>query len=275
MREAASLGYLIARTSDTIADTDGVPVAERLSLLEDYADSISRGDPLPAWPESILSHADAGERRLLERAGAVLGWLGRIDDGQATLVREVVATIIGGQLMDLRTFGSADAAHPIALPDTSSLDTYTWCVAGCVGAFWTKLGFLTLGSKFSNVDPERLLGKGIDYGKGLQLVNILRDLPKDLAMGRCYLPVTDPSDRAALMSSFMQWHRQAVLYVSEGKAYAETLDSRRLRAATVLPALIAEDTLDLLRSATWEALQSRVKVPRSTVYRLLVESFLF
>ena len=33
---------------------------------------------------------------------------------------------------------------------------------------------------------------GVRFGKGLQLVNILRDLPKDLRMGRCYLPVRDP-----------------------------------------------------------------------------------
>ena len=31
---------------------------------------------------------------------------------------------------------------------------------------------------------------GIRYGKGLQLVNILRDLPQDLQKGRCYVPLS-------------------------------------------------------------------------------------
>jgi len=33
-----------------------------------------------------------------------------------------------------------------------------------------------------------LLRDGVRFGKGLQLVNILRDLPRDLRQGRCYLP---------------------------------------------------------------------------------------
>ncbi|HVJ45048.1 MAG TPA: squalene/phytoene synthase family protein [Luteolibacter sp.] len=275
MREAASLGYLIARTSDTIADTEGLPVQARSGLLEDYADSIAHGGPLPIWPEEMLGNATQGERALLERADAILDWLGGIDPQQARLIREVVATIIGGQLMDLRIFGCADVSNPIALPDVASLDTYTWSVAGCVGAFWTKLGFLTLGGKFSNADPDTLLEAGIRYGKGLQLVNILRDLPEDLEMGRCYLPVADPADRAELMRAFEKWRRQAVEWISDGRVYSETLGSRRLRASSVLPALIAGETLDLLEDPSWDSLQAGIKVPRRTVYRLLVEALFF
>ena len=33
-----------------------------------------------------------------------------------------------------------------------------------------------------------MLALGRRFGQGLQMVNILRDLPDDLAQGRCYLP---------------------------------------------------------------------------------------
>jgi farnesyl-diphosphate farnesyltransferase len=33
--------------------------------------------------------------------------------------------------------------------------------------------------------------KGVRFGKGLQMTNILRDLLHDLRLGRCYLPYED------------------------------------------------------------------------------------
>ena len=272
MREAAGLGYLLARTSDTIADTEGVPVEQRLRLLMDYADSLASGDPLPVWPAVMLEHATPGEAALLERAGDVVGWLGRLEQRQAELVREVVATIISGQTLDLTQFAGADESHPVAIAGAADLEDYTWRVAGCVGAFWTKLGFLTLGAAYSSAGEKELLERGIAYGKGLQLVNILRDLPEDLANGRCYLPVADPSDHEALMGEYGFWHRKAVEWVGEGIGYASTLRSRRLRAATVLPALLAEETLGLLDG---KVVRGKIKVPRRTVYRLLAESLVF
>ncbi len=275
MRGSASLGYLLARTSDTLADTEGVPVAERVELLNGYAKSISRGDALPAWPEVMLAQAAPGEARLLARARDVLDWLSDADPRQAELVRKVAATIIGGQLLDLRRFGAADAGNPVALRDARELEDYAWSVAGCVGAFWTELGLLTLGGRYSEAVPEQLMEQGIAYGKGLQLVNILRDLPGDLAAGRCYLPVAAPGDREALMREFRHWHRKAEHWVGQGIAYASTLHPRRLRAATVLPALIAEETLDLLEDASWETLERRIKVPRRHVYLAFAEAILF
>ena len=52
-----------------------------------------------------------------------------------------------------------------------------------------------------------------------------------------------------------------------------SLPLRRLRAATLLPALLAGETLARLRGASWETLQARVKVPRRRVYALLLRAF--
>lgn len=275
MRQATSLGYLLARTSDTIADTPGLLVTERMELLATYARAVSKGDALPVWPESMLERVSEGERVLLEHGESILRWLSRMDAPQAGLIREVVEIIISGQVLDLRRFGDAVIDHPVAMPSPEALDEYTWCVAGCVGAFWTKLGFLTLGEKYSTMAGPELLEHGISYGKGLQLVNILRDLPVDLMEGRCYLPVKDPNSQAELMGSFRLWHSRASANVERGVTYASTLRQRRLRAATVLPALIAKDTLDLLENVSWGSLQRRVKVSRSDVFRALAEAFLF
>jgi len=273
MREAASLGYLLARTSDTLADTAAIPTESRLACLDGFAQTVACDASLSRWPVQVLNAvADTSERHLLESTADLLDWLRRLPAGEASLVREVVKIIIGGQQLDLRRFADAENGRVTALPDDAALDDYTWRVAGCVGAFWTQLGFLTLGEKFSKTPEVEMLDRGIDYGKGLQLVNILRDLPVDLANGRCYLPVRDPHNIDGLIEAHQQWLARADEKIEAGFLYAKTLRSRRLRTASVLPAMIARKTLALMRGADWATLNARVKVSRPQVYLALLRA---
>jgi len=274
MRGAASLAYLLARSSDTLADAAAAPLASRHEALSTFAEALATADAPPRWPQALLNALpDARERILLEQTPALLNWLDELSAEEAALVREVVATIISGQQLDLQRFATASGEHPVALPDAAALEDYAWRVAGCVGEFWTRLGWLTLGSRFSASNPEVMLDQGRAFGKGLQLVNILRDLPVDLAVGRCYLPVADPADRSSLLASHAIWLERAAPWVEQGRSYAMSLQLRRLRAATHLPALLAAATLVRLRGASWQTLQARVKVPRRRVYALLLRAF--
>jgi farnesyl-diphosphate farnesyltransferase len=275
MRRAASLGYLLARTSDTLADTAAAPTDVRMDCLDAFGQAMAGALEPTRWPPAIIqAMSDPRERLLLENSGLLMAWLGSLPVEEADLVREVVVIIIGGQRLDLERFATADRTHPVMLADDAALEDYAWRVAGCVGAFWTKLGFLTMGGRFSTAPAGWLLERGVAFGKGLQLVNILRDLPADLAAGRCYLPVPDPRDANRLLEEHGRWAQRAREWVAMGFDYAETLRSRRLRAATVLPAMLARETLERLHGASWSELQTRVKVPRARVYLALVRAFL-
>lgn len=275
MRGAASLGYLLARASDTLADSATVTADMRLEYLENFRRAVTGVGELPRWPIALLnSICDTRERHLLEISRDLVGLLEKLPAEEARLVRTVVETIISGQVLDLVRFDGATREHPVALADDVALDEYTWRVAGCVGEFWTELGFLTMGARFSVSTLTDLRERGIAYGKGLQLVNILRDVGEDLANGRCYLPVGNPHDMDELLACHGRWLERAVGWTREGERYAATLRSRRLRAATVLPAWIAAKTLEALTAATAENLQQRVKVPRSFVYRSMIRAFL-
>ena len=274
MRGAASLGYLLARTSDTLADSAALPVEERQRCLEQFRRSVSGEADFQPWPVSILNAVpDARERQLLECSESVLNWLRILPDGEAGLVREVLEIIISGQSL-IWSASPGDPGKSRGAQDDAELDDYAWRVAGCVGAFWTKLGFLTLGAGFSKSSEAELLGQGIAYGKALQLVNILRDVAADLAVGRCYLPVGNPHDVSGILACHSRWLARAGEWLDEGEKYAATLRLRRLRAATVLPALLARKTLEPLRGVTWEELQHRHKIPRSAVYLSLITAFL-
>lgn len=272
MRDAASLGYLLARTSDTLADHAGIPAGLRIGALRQFRDWIDGNGRCEDWPETLVagvSHPQ--ERLLLQQAGALIAALRRMPEAQARLLREVVGIIISGQCLDLERFGGADADRPQVLPDEAALDDYTWRVAGCVGEFWTRLASLTLGEGFASMPVERLVPLAIAYGKGLQLVNILRDLPKDLAEGRCYLPVDDARDRDALLREHRKQLAVARRCIGQGLEYVGHLKSRRLKLASGLPARLAGETLDLLDGIRWEALERGVKIKRRRVYLAVLQ----
>lgn len=267
MRPAACLAYLLARTSDTIADAVA-PAEPRLDALDAFAAAVAAGraNAIPAAVAGRVTHS--GERRLLGAAPDLVRRLAEFPEGEAGLVRGVVATIIGGQRFDITRFGTSGVT---ALADEAELDDYTFRVAGCVGAFWTDLGFLTLGPRFSREDPGVLRERGVSFGKGLQLVNILRDLPADFARGRCYLPA-DPADRRVLMETRDRFLAIAAARMDEGVAYARAMRPARLRVSVALPAMIGRETLGRMRGATWETLSGGVKIRRGQVYRLLARA---
>ena len=274
MRRPAGIAYLLARASDTIADSATLPAAERMACLDLHARQCAGLAEAAPWPQQLIHGTpDPKEKRLLENHVRILAALRGIEPTSLDLIREVLAIIIGGQKLDLKRFGNASSQNIITLPDDASLDDYTWRVAGCVGEFWTKLGFATLGDGFSKEPLEELLKPAAEYGCGLQLVNILRDLPADLRAGRCYLPVADPHDETKLMTVFSTWRETAVRRIVTGIPYSKALRSKRLRVASSLPAFIGLDTLAMLENATFSDLEKGVRIPRKRVYSLLIRAF--
>src|SRR5437763_16287369 len=123
------------------------------------------------------------ERTLVEFLPDCLEWLDHLDISDRVDVRVVLEKITQGQMLDLKCFG--DTAEIAALPTATDLDEYTFLVAGCVGEFWTRLGFRHI-PKFDRLPEGEMLALGKGYGMRLQLVNILRDAGSDLEEGRCY-----------------------------------------------------------------------------------------
>ncbi len=274
VRGPISLGYLLARASDTIADTAERPSAERMDLLDVFRKAAS-GEAAPDFFEDIRKFAasvnHAGERSLLERLDECLALLASSPPGEAVLIREVLGHILRGQRLDVERF-----LHPAALPDAPALEEYTFLVAGCVGEFWTKVCALRLPSCY-RLPEEEMIRHGIRYGQALQLINILRDQPKDMATGRCYLPEIEL--RAAGLESLAwpsenwpawhavrhRWTSIAREHLHAARLYIRALDSLRLRFATLMPLLIGEATLDLLDAQLKDQPPSAVKISRREV----------
>lgn len=166
------------------------------------------------------------------------------------------------------------------------MDDYTYRVAGCVGEFWTQICRAHVFPK-AKLDDQRLLADGIRFGKGLQLINILRDLPKDLRNGRCYLPADrlaaaglKPTDllssdnEGRLRPLYDQYLDLAEAHLTAGWAYTNTLPWRclRVRLACAWPVLIGAETIRRLRSGNVLDARQRIKVSRRAVRGILLRS---
>ena len=263
MRPAVALGYMLARATDSVADTASTPLQHRAEILRRMGAVIAGGVSdeehralLTALREEIapgVSHA--AERTLLCEFGTCLKALETFDSACQAHIRKVLATIVKGQLWDLTAFAECDTVS-----DDEETRRYTYCVAGCVGEFWTDLGYTTMGERFCDESRREIMtAAGIRYGQGLQLINILRDMEEDKARGRYYL-CSDPA----------KWLHRADSYMNDGIDYSRRLGTFSLRFASVLPAIIGKKTIKLLRSTSLG--KGKVKIKRSAVYCSMLQA---
>jgi len=139
------------------------------------------------------------------------------------------------------------------------------------------------------LDELALLREGVRFGKGLQLVNILRDLPRDLRQGRCYLPVErlqrvslaprdllEAGNHARLRPVYDELLDLAQAHLAAGWDYTNRLprSAVRVRLACAWPILIGVKTLAQLRRENPLAAARRVKVDRATVRQIVVATIL-
>jgi farnesyl-diphosphate farnesyltransferase len=286
VRPQIGLAYLLARTTDTIADTEILPVTQRLDALHKLRERILGQSSAPLnFGELAKQQSSSAEKLLLEKVEDSLSALQKFSDEDQMLVRDVLETITSGQELDLRRFAKVtlppEGGSPniIALETAAELDDYTYRVAGCVGEFWTKICRAHLFPK-AKIDDEQFIVDGIHFGKGLQLVNILRDLPADLKKGRCYLPLEkldefklspqtmlSPANENKFLPLFHEYLDKAEAHLRAGWKYTIIIPWHhiRVRLACAWPILIGVKTIEKLRAANVIELRQRVKISREEV----------
>ena len=291
VREPIALAYLLARATDTVADTRLVPRRQRLAhlaaLRRAYRGEAADVDAIARACAPLQAHA--AERVLLERVGEAVARVETLPPRDRTNVRSVLDTITSGQVFDLTSFPGDDAATLVALDTRDELDRYAFMVAGCVGEFWTAV-HLAHRRRLAGWDPLVARRRGVRFGKALQLTNVLRDVPADLRAGRCYLPARDlaalglaPSDllepEGARRARPLVHELIAVALEHYDAGWAYTLDipraEFRMRLACAWPLLIGLATLAALsRHPDPVGASTPVKIPRAAVHRILARSAL-
>jgi len=248
VRGDIALAYLLARATDTIADTGAAPTAERMNWLQGVRRSWQSGECAAVpWKHE---QNDPAERDLLRSLPRLLSHLQARHEPVRALLAQVMDHILEGQIFDLERFG------PGASPMTDEeLARYTYLVAGSVGEFWDDLCRLKLPG-YSAAAPDLMRVRACHYGQALQLVNILRDRRMDEVLGRVYVPAGNVERAEA----------RAREGLGEGASYCVALRSGRLRYATLLPALLGWRTLSLAVAQPDSSI-TPAKVPRAELRR--------
>ena len=287
LREPISLGYLLARATDTIADTTPVAPATRLEHLRGLLEMIKFGaDPellVPLQRDLTSRQTHEGERALLKQLDRALNWLEAQAPEDRWELRRTLARIGRGQELDVLRFAEGTADEPLALATMEEFDDYTYLIAGCVGELWTRLCERHLSPDWRRRGHDEMLALGKRFGQGLQIVNILRDLPEDLSSGRCYLPadllakhgLTIPDLRHGqkrVRPLLDELRQKAVEHLDAAWNYVKALGPYKLRYACALPVLIGLETLALLAKTSPLEAGERLKVSRSSVRGLMASA---
>jgi farnesyl-diphosphate farnesyltransferase len=298
IRSQIGLAYLLARTADTIADTEIVPLNQRLEALQKFRErTLDKSARQVNFSDLAGRQGAPAEKLLLEKAGDSLDAMQKLPEADQKLIRNVLVTIISGQELDLQRFAPKEStvethmpepAQVIALESARDLDDYTYRVAGCVGEFWSKLCRAHLFPD-ARIEEGQFMINAVRFGKGLQLVNILRDIPADLKKGRCYLPaekleqaklspqtLLSPIHEQKFLPLFHEYLDKAEDHLRAGWEYTNTLpfSQFRLRLACAWPILIGMETIEKLRRANLMDLKQTIKISRPEVRGIMVRSLL-
>jgi len=231
---------------------------------ESPADSESAGREAVAFWRAELARAFDGSMPSTPQGQHLQPFVVRFD-----LPRQAFDDVIDGVAMDLDTTRYRTFA-----------DLYEYCrrVASAVGLICIRI----FGCR-----NDRAREYAVNLGVALQLTNILRDIPDDLARGRVYLPledlaahectvddlargvVTDPVRRLLTFecARAREFYQRAILARPDE-------DRRRLVAAEIMRAVYFE-TLKRIEESGYDVFRARVRVPRPMQAFIALKQWLF
>lgn len=189
LRDEVACAYLLCRLADTIEDAADVVLATRLKAFDAMAAAMgtaSRAAPLAALQALAADWSlDADHRDLVQDAPAVFAAFDQFAPTDRAIIADCVLEMIGG----MRETVQQQAEHGAAagLRDVEALERYCYYVAGVVGRMLTRLFWRTVHGD-ATAPPEELVARGVEFGLGLQLTNVLKDHRADLRRGVSYLP---------------------------------------------------------------------------------------
>ena len=298
VRDAFCIAYLLCRYADSIADTSLIEPSKRLAWIVEFPSLITR--PEPAKIQTLIdaissSAATVYEEKLLRHFMDCTAVFEKLDTWKKELILTVVHAVCEGMKSDLQTFPAETAGTLRAFQTRQELEQYCHLMGGAPGIFWSELLTHSVALKTA---PSDFLKLGEQIGDALQIVNILRDLPRDLRIGRCYFPQEDlqavsltetdlliPSNSARfepIKQKWIGWGRQKLAAAHTYLAAIPKTQPRH-RAAVAWPVLWAGDTLNkLAQEKNLLDPAVRVKIPRSRIYGtmlatapVLASNFLF
>jgi len=286
LKTSMALGYLVARTMDTVVDCPEIePGAKREMLtllrgLENPANALALAGRIKQAARHVPNQK---EKALLAKFEKIAGLYASFPEQELVQLKALVNGVACGMEMDLEIFGPSLAA----LSTDAQLERYCAFIGGEPGVFWARLYRETI--RRNNINFGRSLSEtdaGL-IGSALQITNILKDMSADLRIGRCYLPQSDldraglkaaellkPETMAALRPVINKWILWAVTRLDRSEKFLSSIPKTEmaLRAAFIWPVYWSMDTLQAVAKANLLEPSDRPKIRRSCVYSTIAST---
>lgn len=234
LKYSVASAYLVLRAIDEIEDHESIQNTTKFDLLMQLSELFKR----PFKQEEYCDIIAPVKEQLPEVSIRLVDWIQACPEGSRSLMMETASEM---------AFGMAKwAKENWQVHTKEDLDDYTYYVAGCVGVYLSKLWNWSYGQETN----EEL---AIEFGRGLQIVNILRNQKEDKEE-RSVSFVPDDWSRDQLFA-------YADENLAQADAYIETLNEKSTILFCRLPLAFAHKSLAAMKKG--EKKMSRAEVEQT------------
>lgn len=277
-----TVAYLLCRIADTVEDSDALSVSEKKNILTIYANIFTKNDSEYYTKFNRLIKKlpnKTADDELTHNFPIVFAVFSSFSSFIKTQIGRWVAEMSRG----MHKYAQSKIRKKFTFLNTmKELDEYTYFVAGTVGYLLTEL-FSFYSKKITPALNGRLESLAESFGKGLQLVNIIRDMATDLRRGQSYIPdellqkyrltresIFDKENAEQAQRLFSELIENAVKHLDRALDYILLIPKRetRIRLFCMLPLFWAMRTLQKIQENTLALLGSdKIKVSRTIIRR--------
>ncbi len=232
MKTTVATAYLCMRAIDEIEDHEDITIEEKARMLTKTAELLSTQ---PFDNAAYLAEIDAYKSILPEVTLRLNDWITLCPDAIRQRVAASTSEMAGGM--------AKWALKGWVCHTKEDLDDYTYYVAGLVGVMLSDIW-----KTFANIDTDRDLAIG--YGRGLQVVNILRNQDEDAERGVSFVP--DGWTRDELFA-------YANNNLEKAEAYNKQITKRSILMFCKIPLALAHKTLKTMHSGNEKLTRAEVE----------------
>ena len=274
--------YLLCRIADTIEDSAVLSVDCKKEMLSTYSRIFTEeaGAAFKQFSKQTDAlPADTADEQLTHNTRRVLN----VYQSFSAATQHNIAKWLIEMSLGMRQYAQAHHKRTFSfLRSMKELDEYMYYVAGTVGYLLTEL-FSYYSRKITPPLKKRMEQFAESFGKGLQLVNIIRDMSGDLKRGQSYIPdellkkyrltrqtIFEQENRARAEKLFNELISRAVQYLDKALDYVLLIPKKesRIRLFCMLPLFWAMRTLQIIQTDTLALLNNeKVKISRSLIRR--------
>lgn len=272
-----AVAYLLCRIADTVEDEPSISKEEKEYLLDLYI-KIFQGKEKEAHSTFIektkVIKQHSPDVYLLHNFDRVYNVLNLFESE----VKRLIGIWVIEMALGMKKYAQSMKKSKFRfLKSMKELDEYMYYVAGTVGQLLTSL-FAHFSKKITPPIKRKLESFAESFGKGLQMVNIIRDMTTDLRRGQSYIPdeilakynltrqsIFEANNREQAKRMFNELIETAVSHMDKAMSYIVTIprEEARIRLFCLLPVFWAMRTLQKIQQNTLQLLNNeKIKISR-------------